>query len=110
MDYLNSHKLFSEGDPLTILNLLKQLKTAYKSKISIDLNGSTNSIKHNELINKEAYEKAKIGKPKNLIELNQRNTGKICKVNGKDHSKSPFAPLTKETREKLLIEKSMIFT
>ena len=108
LDYLLSEKEISEGNRDVILNLLLQIKNTYKKEQSINkslnsnafekspLQNSMNSIKFNELKNKE-------------INLKGIIDNKVCRVNGVDHSKSPFFALNRNERERMLLKKESFF-
>lgn len=124
--FLNSEKEFHLGNPYVILNLLNQIKCVFKNEESFSrslskklansreslnfnnsnnntnnyLSNSTNSIKYNELKNKE--------KTDSFNKYNINNI-KVCKVNGTDHSSTPYYPLNKDDRDNYLMNKENFF-
>lgn len=127
LELLSSEKEFYLGDPYVILNLLNQIRIVFSSEQSfnkslssklvvtklrsgesfspksIALNSSVNSIKYNELKNKE-------NKGRSLSKKSfDGGSKKVCKVNGVDHSVNPVSILDKQQREQFLMKQKHFF-
>lgn len=101
---------------LTQIKNVKDQVTANKSKGSYinnqsifikdwEMNTSLNNTKFNELKNLElnSSKEKKINSKSGFIQP------KTCKLNGLDHSLSPFAPMTRDLRKKFIMPKECFF-
>lgn len=66
---------------------------------------SNNNYKYNELKNKEKFDY----QSKNIPQDSKLLESKLCKVNGVDHSNSPFSILSQQQREIFLMSKDKFF-
>lgn len=132
IDLLDSEKEFYKGDPYIILNILNQIRLAFRNeykfnktltnKLNIsrsgfnttmksqfnqdtDLNVSLNNTKFNDLKNRES----RMSKEKNITKESGLIPNMTCKVNGVDHSSNPFSVLNQEQRKVFIMPQKCFF-